>query len=64
MAILEIKQILKNNKITQDEFAQYLGLSREGLNKSLNHGKQKKGLVNNLKMMVAEKRGVKLDISL
>ena len=61
---MEIKQILKDNKITQDEFAQYVGLTRVGLNKSLNHGEQKQGLINNLKMMVAEKRGIKLEIKL
>ena len=61
---MEIKQILKNNSITQDEFAEYLGLDRVSLNKNLNHGKQRKGMINNLKMLVAEKRGIKFEIAL
>mgnify|MGYP003660086928 CR=1 FL=1 len=56
MAILEIKQILKDNKITQEEFAQYVGLSRVGLNKNLNHGQQKEGLIKNLNQMIEEKK--------
>lgn len=61
---MDIKQILKDNSITQDEFADYVGLSRVGLNKNLNHGTQSKSLKNNLKMMIAEKRGIVIDVNL
>jgi predicted DNA-binding protein (UPF0251 family) len=59
-----IKDILKYNDIDQKEFAEYLGISRVGLNKNLNHSKQKRGLINNLKFLIAEKRGFKIDVDL
>jgi DNA-binding Xre family transcriptional regulator len=61
---MDFKEKLTSNNITQQEFADYIGIDRVSLNKNLNQGKQKKGMINNLKMIIAEKRGVKLDIAI
>lgn len=61
---INVKDALSKNGITQKKFAEYLGISREGLNKSLNHAKQKKSLVNNLMFLVAEERGLKIQVDL
>jgi len=61
---MNIKQILKDNNITQDEFAEYLGVTREGLNKNLNHCEPSKSMIDSLKLLVARKRGVTFDINL
>ena len=61
---MTIKEALKKNGITQEEFAKYLGKTREGLNKSLNHGKPNQSLIDSLKVLVGEKRGFKFDITL
>lgn len=61
---MQIKELLDKNKITQEDFAKYLGMSRVGLNKKINHGKPKQYILDSLKMYVARKRGIKFDISL
>ena len=61
---MDIKQTLKDNKITQEEFANYLGIDRVNLNINLNHGKQKQSIIDSLKIFIMEKRGVKIDITL
>lgn len=61
---MEIKEILKANRITQEELANYLGITRTALNISLNHGNQKRSVLNNLKFLVAERRGLRFDIDL
>jgi predicted XRE-type DNA-binding protein len=61
---IEVKEVLSKNNITQQEFSDYLGITRVALNKSLNHSKQKRGLINNLKMFIAEKRGLKINVEL
>jgi transcriptional regulator with XRE-family HTH domain len=61
---MNVKEILKSNGITQEEFANYIGIDRVSLNKNLNNSTQKKGMINNLKMIVAEKRGIKIEIAL
>ena len=59
---MEIKQILKDNKITQDEFASYIDMSRAGLNKTINNNRKTKLLLNSLKVLLAEKQGVEFNI--
>jgi len=59
---MEIKQILKDNNITQDEFASYIEMSRVGLNKTLNNNRKTKLLLNSLKVLLAEKQGVEFNI--
>ena len=54
---MNIKETLKANNITQEEFASYLGMTREGFNMNLNKGKQKKSMEDSLKLFLAEKRG-------
>lgn len=61
---MNIKEILKANKITQEEFADHIGMTREGLNLNLNKGNQKKMMIDSLKLLVSEKRGVKIDVKL
>jgi len=61
---MTIKELLKKNGITQDEFAHHLGKTREGLNKKLNHGKADQGLLDSLEKLVAKKRGVYFRIEL
>jgi len=61
---MNIKEILKAHKITQEEFAEYLGMTREGLNMKLNRDEPSKSIINNLKFLVAEKRGVKIIVDL
>ena len=61
---MNIKEILKAHKITQEEFAEYLGMTREGLNMKLNRDEPSKSIINNLKFLVAEKRGVKITVDL
>ena len=61
---MDIKQTLKDNKITQEEFANYLGIDRVNLNINLNHGKQKQSIIDSLKIFIMEKRGIKIDITL
>ena len=62
---MNIKQILKENKITQEEFAVYIGMTREGLNMKLNReGDVEKPIIDSLKLLVMEKRGLTIDIKL
>ena len=62
---MNIKQVLKENKITQEEFAKYIGMTREGLNIKLNRESEiKKPIIHSLKLMVMEKRGLKIDLKL
>lgn len=62
---MNIKQILKDNKITQEEFANYIGMTREGLNMKLNRdSKIDKPIIDSLKLMVMEKRGLKINIDI
>ena len=62
---MNIKQILKENKITQEEFAVYIGMTREGLNMKLNReGEIEKPIIDSLKLLVMEKRGLTIDIKL
>ena len=61
---MDIKEILKQHKITQQYFADYLGMTREGLNMKLNREEPSQSIINSLKFLVAEKRGVKIDVDL
>jgi len=61
---MNIKEILKQHKITQEEFAEYLGMTREGLNMKLNRDEPSQSIINNLKFLIAEKRGVKITVDL
>jgi len=61
---MNIKEILKVHKITQEEFANYLGMTREGLNMKLNRDEPSQSIINNLKFLIAEKRGVKITVDL
>lgn len=61
---MEIKEILDKNNITQEDFAKYLGMSRVGLNKNINHAKPKQSILDSLKLFVARKRGIEFDIVL
>lgn len=61
---MDIKAILKQHKITQQDFANYLGLTREGLNMKINRGEPSQSIVDSLKFIVAEKRGFKIDVNL
>ena len=59
---MNIKETLKANGITQEEFANHLGVTREGLNLNLNKGKQKKSIEEALKLYLAEKRGFSFEL--
>jgi len=61
---MNIKEALKKNGITQEEFANYLGKTREGLNKTINHGKSNQSIIDSLKVFVSKKRGIEFNISL
>ena len=62
---MNIKQILKENKITQEEFAVYIGMTREGLNMKLNReGEIEKPIIDSLKLLVMEKRKLTIDVKL
>ena len=61
---MNIKEILKANRITQEEFADYLGMTRGGLNLKINRDKPSQSIINNLKFLVAEKRGIKIAVNL
>jgi len=61
---MDIKEILKQHKITQQSFAEYLGMTREGLNMKLNREEPSQSIINSLKFLVAEKRGVKIEVDL
>jgi transcriptional regulator with XRE-family HTH domain len=59
---MDIKKLLKDNSITQAEFANYIDMSRIGLNKTLNNKRKEKLLLNSIKILLAEKQGVQFDI--
>lgn len=60
----ELKERLKENQITQEEFASYLDMTRVGLNKTLNHGRRvPKSFLDSLKLLIAEKRGITITIN-
>ncbi len=59
---MDIKKLLKDNSITQAEFADYIDMSRIGLNKTLNNKRKEKLLLNSVKILLAEKQGVQFDI--
>lgn len=59
---MDIKKLLKDNSITQAEFADYIDMSRIGLNKTLNNNRKEKLLLNSVKILLAEKQGVQFDI--
>lgn len=59
---MDIKKLLKDNSITQAEFADYIDMSRIGLNKTLNNKRKEKLLLNSIKILLAEKQGVEFDI--
>lgn len=59
---MTLKEKLKANNITQEEFAKHLGMTREGFNMNLNKGKQKKSMEDTLKLFLAEKRGFKIEL--
>ena len=59
---MDIKQTLKDNKITQEEFADHIDLSRTALNLNLNGGEQKKPMIDCLNLLLAEKKGVTINI--
>jgi DNA-binding transcriptional regulator YiaG len=62
---MNIKEILKANKITQEEFAKYIGMTREGLNMKLNRECEiEKPILDSLKLLIMEKRGLKIEINL
>jgi transcriptional regulator with XRE-family HTH domain len=59
---MDIKQILKDNHITQEEFANYIDMSRIGLNNTLKNKRKTTLLLNSLKVLLAEKQGVEFNI--
>jgi transcriptional regulator with XRE-family HTH domain len=59
---VDIKQILKDNHITQEEFANYIDMSRIGLNNTLKNKRKTTLLLNSLKVLLAEKQGVEFNI--
>jgi transcriptional regulator with XRE-family HTH domain len=59
---MDIKQILKDNHITQEEFASYINMSRIGLNNTLKNKRKTTLLLNSLKVLLAEKQGVEFNI--
>jgi len=59
---MDIKKLLKDNSITQAEFADYIDMSRIGLNKTLNNKRKEKLLLNSVKILLAEKQGVEFNI--
>jgi transcriptional regulator with XRE-family HTH domain len=59
---MDIKKLLKDNNITHSEFADYIDMSRIGLNKTLNNKRKEKLLLNSVKILLAEKQGVQFDI--
>ena len=59
---MDIKKLLKDNSITQAEFADYIDMSRIGLNKTLNNKRKEKLLLNSIKILLAEKQGVEFNI--
>ena len=59
---MDIKKLLKDNNITQSEFADYIDMSRIGLNKTLNNKRKEKLLLNSVKILLAEKQGVEFNI--
>jgi transcriptional regulator with XRE-family HTH domain len=59
---MDIKQILKDNHITQEEFASYIDMSRIGLNNTLKNKRKTTLLLNSLKVLLAEKQGVEFNI--
>jgi len=59
---MDIKKLLRDNSITQAEFADYIDMSRIGLNKTLNNKRKEKLLLNSVKILLAEKQGVQFDI--
>jgi transcriptional regulator with XRE-family HTH domain len=61
---MDIKEVLKTNKITQQEFADFMGYSRQSLSGTLRDGKERKSLINNLKLILLEKRGVSIDLAI
>lgn len=61
---MNIKEILKSNDITQQEFADYMGYTRQSLSGTLRDGKERKSLINNLKLIILEKKlGVVIELS-
>lgn len=59
---MDIKQILKDNHITQEEFANYINMSRIGLNNTLKNKRKTTLLLNSLKVLLAEKQGIEFNI--
>jgi len=62
--LMDIKAILKSNDITQQEFADYMGYTRQSLSGTLKEGKERKSLINSLKLILLEKRGVSIDLAI
>ena len=60
---MDIKEVLKTNKITQQDFADYMGYTRQSLSGTFREGKERKSLINNLKLATAEKNGISIDIT-
>ncbi len=66
---MDIKEILKSNDITQQEFAEYTGYGRQWLSTILNKNPADKSLVrksltNSLKLLLLEKRGIVVELGL
>jgi transcriptional regulator with XRE-family HTH domain len=62
---IKVKEILKKNNSTQEDFANYLGLDRVSLNKNINHAKKtRQSMIDSLKMFIAQKRGIRFEIDL
>ena len=53
---MELKKSLKINKITQEAFAKYLGLTRVGLNKKLNRREVSQSLVDSFNTFLDKKK--------
>lgn len=58
---MDIKKILKQNKITQQELADRCGISRQAMNTKLNSSQPPICFIDVLTVMILERRGVKLD---
>ena len=61
---MDIKEVLKANKISQQEFADFMGYTRQSLHYTLTNNKERKSLMNNLKLILLEKRGVSIDLAI
>ena len=61
--IINIRTVLADNNIKQKDFIEYIGYTRQGFIKAL-QGKPKQPMIDSLKLFVADKKGVSIDVEL